>query len=167
MARPAPSLDTSPKAAKNGLLIHVQRPSLHLALTSKSLFAGLNLRCLFRIFPRPRCSSSKSLSLHASPSNRHISTLGVRDHNPLVRCMWGEVGESPQLVSDRLLHFSPGPSDPSTVRVLIQQIMSGQPYVTIRGREDGVGIRNGAPVCWILPLPVPPCSLWCRLSMYM
>ncbi|EHK17062.1 uncharacterized protein TRIVIDRAFT_183402 [Trichoderma virens Gv29-8] len=24
--------------------------------------------------------------------------------------------------------------------------MSGQPYVTIRGREDGVGIRNGAPV---------------------
>ncbi|KAL7798597.1 hypothetical protein V8C43DRAFT_275778 [Trichoderma afarasin] len=59
--------------------------------------------------------------------------------------MWGEVGESPQLVSDRLLQFSPGPSDPSTVRVIVQQIMSGQPYVTIRGREDGVGIRNGAP----------------------
>lgn len=160
MARPAPSLDTSPKAAKNGLLIHVQRPSLHLALTSKSLFAGLNLRCLFRIFPRPRCSSSKSLSLsiHASRSNRHSSTLGVRDHNPLVRCMWGEVGESPQLASDRLLQFSPGPSDPSTVRLLVQQIMSGQPYVTIRGREDGVGIRNGAPVCVGSSLP---CSLWC------
>lgn len=72
--------------------------------------------------------------------------------------MWGEVGESPQRAS--LPSFASVPGDSDTVRELVQQIMSGQPYVTIRGREDGVGIRNGAPVCWILlPLLSPLLSL--------